>query len=80
MGKIGMSFSAAFIAGGLITYWIKNHAATGFALSGAAIALVAVAGIVFVVSAIANFVARRPKETSAQAIERQMIEHQKKAA
>ena len=80
MGKIGMAFSAAFIVGGLITYWIKNHAATGFALSAGAITLVVVAGIIFIASAISYFIARRPKETSAQAIERQMIEHQNKAA
>ena len=80
MGKIGMAFSAAFIVGGLITYWIKNHAVTGFALGAGATTLVVVAGIIFVVSAISSIIARRPNETSAQAIERQMIEHQKKAA
>ena len=80
MGKTGMAFSASFIVGGLITYWIKNHAVTGFALSGAAVALVVVAGLVFVASAITFVVSRRPKETSAQAIERQISQHQKKAA
>lgn len=80
MGKTGMAFSASFIVGGLTTYWIKNHAATGLALNGAAIALVAVASIVFVASTVTYLWSRRPKETSAQAIERQMMEHHKKAA
>ncbi len=80
MGKIGMAFSASFIVGGLTTYWIRNHAATGFALGGAAIVLLVVAIVIFVVSAIVTLVSRRPKETSAQAIERQMVEHQKKVA
>jgi len=80
MGKTGMAFSASFIVGGVITYWIKNHATTGFALGGAAIALVVAAGIVFVASATTYVVSRRPKETSAHAIERQMSEHRKNAA
>lgn len=80
MGKIGMFFSASFIVGGLATYWIRNHSATGFALSAAAITLVVLAGIVFVASAIALVVEHRPRETSAQAIERQILEHRNKAA
>ena len=80
MGKLGMYFSASFIVGGLATYWIRNHSATGFALNAAAISLVVVAGIVFVASAIAYVMARRPKETSAQAIERQIMEHRNRAA
>jgi hypothetical protein len=75
-----MYFSASFIVGGLATYWIRNYSATGFSLSAAAIALVAIAGVVFVASAIAYVMERRPKETSAQAIERQIIEHRNKAA
>jgi hypothetical protein len=80
MGKIGMFFSASFIVGGLVTYWIRNYSATGFALSATAVTLVVIAGIVFVASAIAYVMARRPKETSAQAIERQIMEHRNRAA
>ena len=80
MGKTGMAFSASYIVGGLITYWIKNHATTGFALSGVPIELVVMASIIFVASAITYVASRRPKETSAQAIERQISEHRKNAA
>jgi hypothetical protein len=41
--------------------------------------LLVLAGIIYVTSTIAFVISRRPEETSAQAMERQMIEHQKKA-
>ena len=75
-----MAFSASFIVGGLATYWIMNHSKTGFALDTAAIVLLSIAVVIFIGGAISSMMTRRTKETSAQAIERQYVEHQPKAA
>lgn len=76
-----MAFSASFIAGGLATYWIMNHAKTGFALDAAATTFIVLAGIIFIVATITYLMSRRTKETSTQAIERQLLhQHQHKDA
>ena len=80
MGKIAMAFSSSFIVGGLATYWMMNHSKTGFALDRAAVILIVLAGVVFVTATITFLVSRQPKETSAHAIERQMVDHHNKAA
>jgi len=66
-----MAFSASFVVGGLATYWGMNHSRTGFALDAAAIIILSLAGVLFLVGALATWRARHPRATSAQLIERQ---------
>lgn len=68
-----MAFSASFDVGGVITYWIIEYRRTGLDLSSAAVTWLVLGALVFFVATVVHLRARRPTETSSQAIERQIL-------
>lgn len=73
MGLPLMAFSASFDVGGVITYWIIEYRRTGFDLSSSAVVWLALGALVFTAATIAHLRARRPVETSSEAIQRQVL-------